>query len=313
MLQFFAEGRPQIGFPYGQQSVGVRIDGVPLSFGGSLTVSPPQGARFVPYTSDPFTLGAGAHTLTFSGLHGAGDNTAFIDLVTFAASPVGPALPTGTRLINGSFESPGLGTMNSSLQYNVSIDEQGGAGWTFNGFSGIAAVGSGFNVANTPDGTQAGFLQNLGNFSQTITTFDAGLYTLAFFAEGRPLPYGPQSVQVTLDGVPLAFGGALTVAPPQGATFVPYASDPFLLSAGPHTLTFSGLNGVGDNTAFIDRVTITAEAPAQAEVPEPTALALFGTGLVGLLGYGWRRRQPTRGPSTGARVSLRRPSANSRS
>jgi hypothetical protein len=30
-----------------------------------------------------------------------------------------------------------------------------------------------------------------------------------------------------------------------------------------------------------------------SSVPEPTSLVLFGIGSLGLLGYGWRRRQQT--------------------
>jgi hypothetical protein len=281
-LSFFAEGRP--GAPYGQQAIGVRLDGMPLSFGGELTVAPPRGSTFVRYTTDVFAASAGSHTLTFSGLNGIGDNTAFVDLVTFAVSPTPPPPPARPRLFNGSFESPGLGTGVFSYQYNVSIAQQGGAGWTFNGSSGIAAVGSAFDVSNTPDGTQAGFLQGLGNFNQTVTDFDEGNYTLSFFAEGRPgAPYGQQSVRVTLDGVPLGFGDSTTLAPPRGTTFVLYTSDLFHVSAGAHVLAFLGLNGSGDNTAFIDAVRI-------APIPEPSTLTLLALGSLGLLGYGGRRR-----------------------
>jgi hypothetical protein len=66
-----------------RQNFNVLVDGNVV---GTFT---PSGTSYQTYTTAPFTVTAGAHTITFQGLDTAGgDNTAFIDQVV--ASPLAP-------------------------------------------------------------------------------------------------------------------------------------------------------------------------------------------------------------------------------
>jgi len=276
-VNFYAEGRQGYGF----DPLTVTLDGTPLTFGGSSTVNQAAGPTFVPYTSDPVKLTAGSHTLAFLGQNPGNDLTTFLDLVSFHAVLPPPPPPHHPSIANASFEAPNLA---GGYQYNPSLAAQGGAGWTFLDFSGIAANGSGFGVVNTPDGNQAGFVQRGGNFSQSVQGF--GAYTLKFSAEGRQ-GYGSDPFTVTVDGTPLTFGGSTTVDPPAGTTFVEYESDLFHMTPGAHTIAFIGQNPGGDLTSFIDAVTFAAPDAA----PEPSTFVLASAGILGLFAYGYRRQR----------------------
>ena len=250
--------------------------------GGSYTdanVLPVGGSN--PYHAGSFTFTASgtSATLTISSapVVAGMDATSLIDNLVLRAVPAGTP-----RIANASFELPNQG---GGFQYNPTLAQQGGAGWTFLSNSGVAANGSAFGVVNVPDGNQAGILQNGGNFSQVINFPSGFTDQLSFFAEQRGNFGGTQSFTVLLDGVPLTFGGSTVLTAPSSTNFTLFTSDSFNPGAGPHTLTFEGLNTNGDNTAFIDAVSITPSAIPT--VPEPSALALLS--LSGLALAGWRR------------------------
>jgi hypothetical protein len=260
------------GFPTPTQTV---------SLGGGSTTSPgvlPVGGGNPYYRgSFAFTAVGTSATLTISSapVVAGQDATSLIDNIRITAVPAGTP-----QIANASFELPNRG---GAFQYNPTLAQQGGSGWAFLGNSGVAANGSAFNVVNTPDGNQAGFLQQGGNFSQVIN-FPAGFTdTLSFFAEQRSFG-GTQMFSVLLDGVPLTFGGNTVLTAPSSTSFTLFTSDSFSPGPGPHTLTFEGLNTNGDNTAFIDAVSIT---PTAVAVPEPSSFALLALGGGALAG--WRR------------------------
>jgi len=150
---------------------------------------------------------------------------------------------------NGSFEAPSVGS--ASYQYNPT-----GGNWTFSGYSGIQSNSSAFGAANAPDGTQTAFLQSyfgqgaLGSISQSINFASAGTYMLTFQAARRQGQVQP--LRFSVDGVPV--GGLLT---PSGSSFAPLTTGTFAISSpGAHTLTLSATDNSGDNSIFIDQVTV---------------------------------------------------------
>ncbi|MDO7874429.1 right-handed parallel beta-helix repeat-containing protein [Hymenobacter sp. ASUV-10] len=203
-----------------------------------------------PEKADAVTTGP--QTLSFTGGNGAGDNTAFVDLVEIldASNNVVAGLP-----LNASFETPSLGTSNSSYQYNIS-----GANWTFNSRSGIAANGSAFDVGGTnpvaPDGTQVALVQTAGgltgSFSQGLG-LSPGNYTVRFRAAQRLA--NSQSLTVAVNGIAL---GTFT---PGSSAYTTYTTGSFTVgtpttlaslntatsvaqSIAPLTLTSTGATGI---------------------------------------------------------------------
>lgn len=115
------------------------------------------------------------------------------------------------------------------------------------------------------------FLQGgSSTLQQTITVPATGQYVVSYLLASRASGSnesatwgGNQSVVVTLDGQQV---GQNTLS--SGASFAFYTSSAVTLSAGvSYTLTFAGTNSSGDNTAFIDSVSVTAADTAMAPAP----------------------------------------------
>jgi hypothetical protein len=196
----------------------------------------PAGTTFGSYQMS-FTVAAGTHTLEFLGLNPlGGDSTALIDQVSLTAA---------NSVSDGSFETPGL--VAATYQYGPN-----GSPWLFNGESGVSSNASGFTAGNpsAPDGTQVAFLQSNSNMSQTVS-LSAGTYTLSLQAAQRAGQVHYQAIQVLLDGTQIG-----TIIPSSTA-YNSYQMS-FVATGGLHTLQFVGLNPLGgDNTAFLDEVSIT--------------------------------------------------------
>jgi hypothetical protein len=249
-------GNYQISFQAAQragnhQNFNILVDG------NSVGTFTPAGSSYALSSTSTFTLTSGTHTITFQGVDSAGgDNTAFIDAVNLA--PVAPLVA------NGGFESPALGT---GFQYRPT-----GAIWTFTGNAGEAGNHSGFTNGNpnAPQGTQVGFLQGTGSFSQTIAGWTAGFYQINFQAAQRAGNH--QNFYVLVDGN--SFGNFA----PAGSSYASYSVSTLFLTAGTHTVTFQGVDRAGgDNTAFIDAVTITA-SPVGVDIEgQPTNTVLGQT------------------------------------
>jgi hypothetical protein len=218
------------------QPVQVTIDGVAVG-----TPIAPASTRFARYTSSTFTVSAGSHTLAFTSTNPNGDNSAFLDAVS-----VDVASASASPLANAGFESPALGA--GGYQYNP-VD----GSWTFTGTSGIQHNGSAWGAASAPEGQQTAFLQGANaQIAQTLT-LAAGTYSVSFAAARRAWQGDAQPVQVTIDGIAVG-----TPIAPASTSFARYTSATFTVSAGSHTLAFTSTNPDGDNSAFLDAVSVDA-------------------------------------------------------
>ncbi len=101
--------------------------------------------------------------------------------------------PVAPAVADAGFEVPALG---NGYKYDPT-----GAGWTFTGSSGVSGNGGAFTSKNpnAPQGTQVGFLQGTGSFSQTISGWTAGTYEINFDAAQRNGNH--QNFAVLVDGV----------------------------------------------------------------------------------------------------------------
>src|SRR5262249_56161825 len=110
---------------------------------------------------------------------------------------------------------------------------------------------------NAPQGTQVAFLQGTPSRISQMVQFKAGSYTLSFQTARRASFGNNQTFQVRIDD---AVVGKFTTS---GTNYVTMTTDNFIVTAGPHTITFEGLNPLGgDNTALIDMVTLSASSPS---------------------------------------------------
>ena len=129
-----------------------------------------------------------------------------------------------------------------------------GSPWAFAGSSGISGNNGGFTSGNpaAPEGVQVAFLQNTGSFSQSVSAWAAGSYTLSFKAAQRGnFQASRQDFNVLVDGVVV---GTFT---PTGTSYQSYTTAAFTVTAGAHTIKFQALDSAGgDNTAFVDQTAI---------------------------------------------------------
>jgi hypothetical protein len=126
VVRFLAEGRATQN---GANDLRVSIDGTTLTFGGASSLTPGTGS-FSTFTSDPFTVAAGTHVLTFAGLDTlGGDRTSFIDDVSVfdppsdSSSAVVLVIPSGAS--TDSVASAALGAPVGGGGGSVSGDDSG--------------------------------------------------------------------------------------------------------------------------------------------------------------------------------------------
>jgi hypothetical protein len=196
-------------------------------------------------------------------------------------------------IVDGSFETQGsasgLGLGISRFCYFPACAT---GAWSGGAGGGLRDEEDGaFGGPPTADGSYTAFLQNLGFISQTFSIAQAGAYLFGWTDAGRPqMPTlgGNQSYLVTLADLANAttytlYSGSTT----SGQPFTARSSGSISLAAGTYTLSFNGLTSAGDETAFIDAVTLTNAAAA---VPEPATWAMMILGF-GLIGAAMRTRE----------------------
>jgi hypothetical protein len=216
----------------GSQTFQVLVDGNVVGTFNNLT-----GTGFGTLSTGAFTVAAGSHTVTFQGTNlNGGDNTVLIDQVAIVSQ--------ATSLADTSFETAAVAP--GGFVYGPT-----GTPWAFVGGAGIASNGSPFTSGNpnSPNGSQVLFLQNVGGVSQTAT-FPAGTYTINLSAAARANGGGNQTVKVLVDGTVV---GTFAV---KGSAYTTWTTASFTLAAGSHIITIQGTSKTGDNTAFIDQVTV---------------------------------------------------------
>jgi len=261
-----------------RQDLAVTVDGQTV---GTFT---PGSTSYAGYATAAFTVTAGSHTVAVVGLDTAGgDNTALLDSVAVAQAPAAGTPAVG----DAGFEAPSVGT-GSFSDY---VAAPAGTPWAYAGGAGVAGNGSGYTVGNpgAPDGTQVGFLEYTGSMGQSVANWAAGSYVISFQAAQRGnYQASQQDFAVTVDGRTV---GTFT---PAGTAYGSYATAPFTVAAGAHTIAFQGLDTAGgDNTAFLDSVAVAqATAPAPPPPPSgvtatagPSTVALAWTAAAGATGY----------------------------
>ncbi len=183
-------------------------------------------------------------------------------------APIDTARGQGSiSVTNSGFESAQLGGQTSYTTTYGSLNPLTGIpGWTFGTSSGGSYDGivrsGGLGATAPPEGSQAAFLQGTGSFNQVLSGFAAGTEQVTFDAEARPGGFGPQPIEVLLDGMPLTFGGQTTISPASGS-WTSFTSDLAAVTAGSHTLTFSGTIpfGTSDLTTFLDEISVVSSVP----------------------------------------------------
>jgi hypothetical protein len=216
----------------GNQTLQVLVDGAVVGTFNNLT-----GTGYGTLTTGSFTVTAGNHTVTFQGtdLHG-GDNTAFIDNVAINPQP--------TSLGDTGFEQ-------ATIAPGGFVYAPADSAWAFTGSAGVATNSSAFTIGNpvAPQGSQVLFLQKISAVSQTAT-FPAGTFTIGLTAAARANGGGNQTVQVLVDGTVV---GTFNV---KGTSYTTLTTNSFTLTAGSHIIAIQGTSATGDNTAFIDGVSV---------------------------------------------------------
>lgn len=231
----------------------------PVSAGGSVTLDVyydttllgtymPSASTFTSFETEGFFATAGDHTIRFVATDHAGESIIFLDAVTITKIP--PEEPASRVLLNAGFEEPATPNYKKGPMTH---------GWEFNARSGIQANGSSFKPELAPEGVQSAFLQsvsgNHGEICQKIY-MDEGTYTVHFQAAKRTSSGGTLTFKVFVDD---ALVGTFT---PTLGSYTSYTTDSFAVTSGNHTIKFVGDTPAGDNTAFIDEVSVEL-------IPEP--------------------------------------------
>ncbi len=225
-----------------ERGSGVGTEASPeVSLGGSIVVPAQNITRteaFRRVQSQAFTATSASEALVLSNTAGGvGDNTLLLDFVEVVR-----AVPI---VANGGFDDFGLAP--ATFQYNPIAPA---VAWAFTGGGGLSRNGSGFQSANVNaiEGQQAGFIQNGGSASQTITGFEVGAtYSFRWLEQSRS-GAGGNDLNVLVDGASVS--GPHIVS---DTLWVDQTSNDFIATSSSLTLSFASTNPQGgDRTVLFD-------------------------------------------------------------
>jgi hypothetical protein len=201
-------------------------------------------------------------------------------------------------LVNGSFEQPDASATLSGIITVDTTNTPPIPGWTvtggsvdvirqsndFNGFRFFPAYD--LNQTLDLDGNQPGTIE------QVVATMIGVAYQLTFAYANNPdfsALNAMANVSVIGAGTDLSANISHTGSTHGTVATMNYSlfSGTFVASSATTTIRFTSLDPAGTSGGII----LDAVALNESLVPEPGTLALSGLGILGVVGYGWRRRR----------------------
>lgn len=209
------------------------------------------------------------------------------------------ATAQGQLITNGGFETPAppLGGFTSF-----------GTGTTFTGWDVVGVPGAVSIVSGSftsfgfsfPGQSGAAWLDLTGNVSnhatgvqQAIATTPGTAYDVSFWVGNIVNPGGPygstSTVNMLLNGNPF-FTASNTGGAGTTSQFWQHFTTTFTATGTSTILAFINGDPVTDNSNGLDNLSVTVAQGPPSTVPEPSSLALLGTGLLGVMPMFRRRR-----------------------
>ncbi len=190
-------------------------------------------------------------------------------------------LKAANLIVNGSFESPSVGT-NWANFANGAVpgwnDTSGSDGIEIDYSPVIGGIAYDGNQSMEVDAT------TFDTVSQTVVGLTVGDQYRLFWAYGDRPGSGPQQLNVYFGGNLVTTDSDTSVT--DGNASLVWFPQSFLVTATStsEVLSFAAVN-VGGLPSYGNEI----DGVSLSEVPEPATLPLVAPALIGLLGYGWRR------------------------
>ena len=188
-----------------------------------------------------------------------------------------PIVPVGffTNFLSGSTLIPGWTVTGPEVSI-VNTTYAPGGGFTFPAEQGSQWLDLTGDASNTFEGVV-----------QTVSTTPGTNYDLSFWVGNiSGSIWGTTStVEVQINGT--SVGSETNSTPGTTLTWEQFTT-PFMATGATTTIAFDNLDPSTDNSNGLDNVDLEV-ATSPSPTPEPSALVLFGTGLLGLGGFARRR------------------------